>query len=146
MRRISHTDRQIQLGLGFLRIATGLIFAAHGYQKFFTMGIDGVTGFFTGLGVPLPGIAAIVVAVLELVGGLALASGLLTRLIAMPLALDMLGAIVFFHSGFFIPKGVEFVLMLMVASIALALAGPGAFAIDGLLGAARNPSQRKTYG
>jgi len=128
------TQRQMEIGLGILRIATGLVFAAHGYQKFFMMGIDGTTGFFTGLGIPLPGITAILIATLELVGGLAFAAGLFTRLIAIPFALDMAGAIFFFHRGFFVPKGVEFVGMLMAASITLALAGPGAFSIDGMLG------------
>lgn len=69
----SATQRQMEIGLGILRIVTGLVFAAHGYQKWFTMGIDGTTGFFTGLGIPLPGVAAILVATLELVGGLAFA-------------------------------------------------------------------------
>lgn len=127
------TQRQMEIGLGILRIATGLVFAAHGYQKFFTMGIEGTTGFFTGLGIPLPGLTAILIATLELVGGLAFAAGLFTRLVAIPLALDMAGAIFFFHRGFFVPKGVEFVGTLMFAAIALALGGPGAFSIDGIL-------------
>lgn len=136
------TQRQMEIGLGILRIATGLVFAAHGYQKFFTMGIDGTTGFFTSLGIPLPGITAILIATLELAGGLALAAGLLTRLIAIPLALDMAGAIFFFHRGFFVPKGIEFVGILMVSAIALAIGGPGAFSIDGMLGRGSGPRSR----
>ena len=127
------TQRQVEIGLGILRIATGLVFAAHGYQKFFTMGIEGTTGFFTGLGIPLPGITAILIATLELVGGLAFAAGLFTRLLGIGLALDVAGAIFFFHRGFFVPKGVEFVGTLMFAAIALAMGGPGAFSIDGIL-------------
>ncbi len=130
----SATQRQMEIGLGILRIVTGLVFAAHGYQKWFTMGIDGTTGFFTGLGIPLPGVAAILVATLELVGGLAFAAGLFTRPIGILLALDVAGAIFFFHRGFFVPKGVEFVGMLMVASFTLAIGGPGAFSIDRMLG------------
>ena len=128
------SPKQIDMGLAVLRIVTGIVFAMHGYQKFFTMGIEGTTGFFTSLGVPLPGIAAIVVATLELVGGIALALGLFTRLLAIPLAIDMLTAITLFHRGFFVPKGVEFVLTLMAASITLALAGPGAWSLDRMLG------------
>lgn len=124
--------RQIDLGLAVLRVVTGLVFAAHGYQKFFIMGIDGTTGFFTQLGVPLPGIAAILVATLELVGGIAVILGIFTRIIAVPLAIDLATAIVLFHAknGFFVPAGIEFVLTLMAASIALALAGPGSPSID----------------
>jgi putative oxidoreductase len=127
------SPRQAQIALGLVRIAAGVIFFAHGYQKFFAMGIEGTTGFFTQLGVPLPGIAAILVASLELVGGLLLIAGFMTRLIAIPLAIDMSTAILLFHSkhGFFVPMGVEFVTLLLVSAIALAIAGPGAFSIDG---------------
>jgi putative oxidoreductase len=124
----------MEIGLGILRIVTGLVFAAHGYQKFFMMHIEGVTGFFTGLGVPLPGISAILVASLELVGGLAFAAGIFTRPLGLLLALDMAGAIFFFHTGFFVPKGIEFVLMNMVSALALAIGGPGAFSVDGMIG------------
>lgn len=128
---LTATPKQIENGLAVLRIVTGVIFAAHGYQKFFLMGIDGTTGFFTQLGVPLPGIAAVLVATLELGGGLALIAGLFTRFIAVPLAFDMATAIFLFHAknGFFVP-GVEFVLLLMAAAITLALAAPGSLSVD----------------
>ena len=129
------TPKQIDLGLAVLRVVTGLVFAAHGYQKFFIMGIEGTTGFFTQLGVPLPGIAAILVATLELAGGIAVVLGIFTRLIAVPLAIDMASAILFFHAknGFFVPAGIEFVMTLMAASIALALAGPGSPSLDRMM-------------
>jgi len=124
---------QAQIALGLIRIVAGVIFFAHGYQKFFVMGIEGTTGFFTQVGAPLPGISAIAVASLELVGGALLAAGFLTRLVAIPLAIDIATAILLFHSkhGFFVPMGVEFVTLLLVSAIALAIAGPGAFSIDG---------------
>ena len=121
-------------GLAVLRIATGVVFAMHGYQKFFAMGISGVTGFFGGLGVPSPHFFAILVSTVELVGGIALILGIFTRLVAIPLVIDMMTAIVVFHAknGFFVPKGIEFVLMLMTSCIALALAGPGAISADSI--------------
>ena len=126
------SPRQAQIALGLIRIVAGVIFMAHGYQKFFVMGIEGTTGFFTSLGVPLPGIAAIIVSTLELVGGFALLIGFMTRLIAIPLAIDIATAIFLFHgrNGFFVPKGVEFVMLLMTSAIALVIGGPGAFSID----------------
>jgi putative oxidoreductase len=126
------SPRQAQIALGLIRIVAGVIFFAHGYQKFFVMGIDGVTGFFTQVGAPLPGISAIVVASLELVGGILLAAGFMSRLVASPLAIDIATAILLIHSkhGFFVPMGVEFVTLLLVSAIALAIAGPGAFSID----------------
>ena len=102
-------------------------FAAHGYQKLFVFGVSGVQGMFAKMGVPMPMVSAPLVAGLEFFGGLASIFGLLTRLVALGLAIDMLGAILMVHlaSGFFLPAGYEFVLMLMTASLALAFAGPG---------------------
>jgi putative oxidoreductase len=130
---------QAQTAIGILRIVSGVIFMAHGYQKFFSMGIPGVTGFFEQLGIPLAGIMAIVIATLELVGGFALLTGFFARFAAVPLALDMAGAIFFFHAknGFFVPSGVEFVMLLMASAIAIAIAGPGNFSVDGALSPAR---------
>ena len=129
------TPRHQQIGIAALRIVLGIVMAAHGYQKLFTMGIAGIQGGFTKMGVPLPMITAPLVAGLEFFGGLALIVGLLTRLTALGLVIDMLGAISFVHisNGFFAPRGYEFVLALMAASLSVALAGPGAFSIDGLL-------------
>ncbi len=128
------TEKQMEIGFAVLRIATGIVFAAHGYQKVFGMGTSGVTGFFTQLGIPLPGVAAILVSSLEFGGGIALALGILTRFIAVGFVVDMLGAIFFLHwkNGFFLPTGIEFVGMLMVSALALAVGGPGAFSVDRL--------------
>jgi putative oxidoreductase len=130
------TARHMEIGLGLLRIVTGIVFAAHGYQKWFINGIPGTTGFFTSLGIPMPGIMAIAIGTLELGGGIALALGIFTRWITIPLALDMAVAIITVHAknGFFVPQGVEFVTMLMTSAIALSIGGPGAFAVDGMFG------------
>ena len=133
---------QAQTALGILRIVAGVVFIAHGYQKFFTMGISGVTGFFEQTGIPLAGIMAIVISTLELVGGFALLIGFFARFVAIPLALDLAGAIFFVHAknGFFVPMGIEFVTILMVSAVAIAIAGPGKFSVDG--GFARNTDRR----
>jgi putative oxidoreductase len=130
------TPRQAEIGLAILRIVTGIVFAAHGYQKFFLMGINGTTGFFSQLGIPMPGIMAVAIATLELVGGTALAIGLLTRVFAFLLIFDVAGAIFFFHAknGFFVPTGIEFVLTLMVSSVAHALAGARTLSVDSMFG------------
>ncbi|MEO7367695.1 MAG: DoxX family protein [Gemmatimonadaceae bacterium] len=137
------TLKRTDLGLTFLRIVTGVVFAAHGYQKFFTMGIPGVTGFFTQVGAPLPHLSAVLVASIELVGGIALILGLFTRLVAIPLAIDMLMAIVLVHfkNGLTGPMGMELVLVLMSATTALAVAGPGALAIDAIFGGRTVPAR-----
>ena len=140
MRLFAPSDpRTLDAGLAIVRIITGIIFIAHGAQKLFVMGIGGVAGFFTQIGAPMPGISAPLVSALEFFGGIALVVGLLTRLAALGLAFDMLGAILLVHlkAGFFTPDGVEFVLLLLVNALALVVAGPGAWSIDGAIGRRR---------
>lgn len=134
------TDGTLNAGLALLRVITGVIFAMHGGQKLFQMGLEAVTGGFAEMGVPLPGITAPAVALLEFFGGFALILGLLTRVVAALLAIDMIGAMVFVHlaAGFFLPNGYEFVLALFGANGALALAGAGDWSVDHAIWRARH--------
>jgi putative oxidoreductase len=135
MTTLSTPSSRVDTALAVLRVVIGAIFIAHGAQKLFVFGLAGITGGFAQMGVPLPAVTAPVVSVLEFFGGLALLLGLQTRVVAIGLALDMLGAILFVHlkGGFFAPKGIEFPLSLFGCAIALALAGAGYYSLDRVL-------------
>ena len=122
-------------GITVLRVIVGIVFLAHGGQKLFVWGFSNVAGFFGQVGIPLPMLAALVVTLVEFLGGLALLLGLFTRWAAIPLAINMLGAMLTVHlkAGFFLPNGYEFVLTLLAANVALALFGSGEASVDKLL-------------
>ena len=128
-----------EVGLALLRIILGVVFFAHGYLKFFKMGMAGVIGFFTSLGIPAPTVAAWGVTSLEMIGGIGLILGVFTPVFGVLFAIEMAGVIFFAKrgQGFFAPKGYEFELTLLVASLALALSGPGAFSLDKVFGRRR---------
>ena len=126
-----------------LRVAVGIVFLAHGAQKLFVLHFSGVTHLFTQAGIPLPHLSAVVVTLVEFLGGLALVLGLGTRIGALLLAIDMLCAIalVHFKLGFFAPRGFEYPFVLLAANIGLALTGAGALALDNLFGREKNAAQ-----
>ena len=139
------SSRQLNLGLAVFRIAVATIFIRHGAQKLFVFGFAGVTGAFTHMGVPLPGFTGPLIGLLEFFGGLALVIGLLTRLVALGLVFDMLGAIILVKlKGGFSSYELEF--LLLGSSLALALTGAGRFSVDDLLADRREkkPSPQPT--
>ncbi len=131
------------MGLLVLRVVVGAIFAAHGAQKIFEFTIPGTIGSFADMGVPLAEIAAPVVAFLELVGGILLILGFLTRPVGILLTIDMAMALALVHlpAGLWVAEGgYEFVAVLGVAALALALTGAGRYSIDGAALRGRAPA------
>ena len=113
----------------FLRLGAGVIMIAHGAQKLFGIwGGPGLKGFSGYLGSQLgvkPALAwAVLVALVEFVGGILLVLGIMTRLAALLIGIVMLVAIVGVHwgGGFF---SFEFPLMILAACICLLLTGGG---------------------
>ncbi|MCT2273452.1 DoxX family protein [Dietzia cinnamea] len=119
------------------RVGIGVVFVAHGWQKFFTLGLARVGEQFAGYGIPQPEVTAAIVAGVELVAGAALVAGLLTPLAGILLGVDMAGALYFVHAthGPFVPQnGWELVVALGVGALLIAAVGAGRFSIDRVLG------------
>jgi putative oxidoreductase len=119
-------------GLTILRIVVGIVFLVHGYQKLFHMGFHGVAGFFGHAGIPLPMVSAVIVTLVEFVGGIMLVAGIGVRIAAALNAVDMAVAVLFVHlkHGFGAQNGgFEYPLTLLAATLCLALAGGGMFSL-----------------
>jgi len=142
MTNTTRPSASASLGLLVLRVVVGAVFAAHGAQKIFEYTLPGTIGSFAGMGIPLPEIAAPVVAFIELVGGILLIAGFFTRPVGILLAIDMAVALVAVHlpAGLWVGEGgYEFVAVLGVAALALAFTGAGRFSLDAALLRGRVP-------
>ena len=121
-----------EIGKIILRAVLGLTFFIHGLSKF-QGGIANTVGFFDSLGIP--GFMAYVVAVIELIGGIALLLGLGTRIVSLLFALIMIGAIftvklsvTFLGNGQM--AGYELDLILLAASIYFFFAEKSKLSLD----------------
>ena len=119
-------------GLAILRMAVGVVFLMHGWQKF-SWGFQNVADFMGKAGIPFPMASAVVVTLVEFFGGVALVVGLFTRWVSLLIAFEMLVAIFKVHlrGGFFLPAGFEYALTLFAANAALLLSGGGRASLDG---------------
>ena len=126
------SQRQLAYGLLILRIALAAVFIIHGGQKLFQIGPSGTGGMLARMGVPVAGVVGPLLAFVEPLAGVGVLLGLLTRLAGLAIAFDMLCAILIVHirHGFFVPMGIEFVMMNCAAGLALAIVGAGPFSID----------------
>jgi putative oxidoreductase len=135
-------DRLVGVAAPFLllllRVVFGYALLRTGWGKL--NNLDGVTQFFASLGIPAPGLNAVVVASLEFGGGILLLLGLLTRTAAGVLIPVMLVALATAHRGemaqLFSNPGAAVAaapVPFLVAVIALALSGAGPFSLDRLI-------------
>jgi putative oxidoreductase len=128
-----------------IRLVMGPMLAYHGWKK-----LDAGVGKFVATvgryGFPVPEVLARVTIVIELVGGICLALGLLSRLWAGLATFQFLlivakvkwGVGVFGHPG---RSGFELDLLYAVTAAAVLLAGPGLLALDHLLGLETDPNR-----
>jgi len=144
MRKIFSTPDDFTLTI--LRLVLGIVFFAHGAQKmlgwFGGYGFHGTMGFFTAkMGIPAP--FAFLAICAEFFGGLGLIVGLLSRIAAFGITVNMLVAIATVHAanGFFMNwfgnqkgEGFEYHLLAIAMAVTIIIKGAGAFSVDHLLG------------
>src|SRR4029434_3274610 len=137
-----------------IRLLVGAVFVSEAIQKFLFPADLGV-GRFTKIGLPSPEVLAPFVGVVEIVGGLFLLVGLLTRLAALALLVDMLVAIATTKLPILLKDGVwkmaheartDWSMLLDV--LFLLLVGAGAWSLDVLLtkAGARTSTRERRYG
>lgn len=85
-------DSRAPAAVLLVRLLVGAVFLSEGIQKFLFPDALGV-GRFTKIGIPSPAVMAPFVGVVEILFGLLLIVGLLTRLATIPLLIDILVAI-----------------------------------------------------
>ena len=128
--------------LTLLRLFLGVIFFAHGAQKtlgwFGGYGFSGTMGFFTGM-LHIPAPFAFLAICAEFLGSIGLILGLLGRVAAFGITINMLVAVLMVHGqfGFFMNwsgqqkgEGFEYHLLAIVVAVVLMVRGSGAFSVD----------------
>ena len=122
-----------------LRLTAGVIFVAQGYTKLIrpaevAHGRANLEAMIRARGLPRSRQIALIVSGFELLGGIALLAGILTRLAIVPLAAILVVAIIGFkfRSGFL--GGWDWPLSVLAILVAIALLGPGLYSVDAILG------------
>ncbi len=93
------------------RLLLALMFILAGIGKF--TGLEGTAGYIASKGLPMPAVLAFLTALLEVVGGIALAIGFQARIAGLLLALFTLVATFLFHNFWAMPPDQSFVQQLM---------------------------------
>lgn len=121
-------------GATLLRLILGAVYLMHAYLALVVFGFAGMVAYQAKNGVHFPEIATAYLILAHGLGGLCLVLGLFTRWAALANVPAMLGALWFVHlkNGFWAhssPSGYEYVLVLLVVSLAVAMIGGGALAL-----------------
>jgi putative oxidoreductase len=131
-----------------LRLVLGVVFFFHGSQKvlgwFGGYGFSGTMNFFTH-NMGIPAVFAFLAIAAEFLGSLGLILGLLARVAASGIIVNMVMAILMVHraNGIFMNwsgnqkgEGYEYHLLAIAIGLAVVIRGAGAFSVDRLIGQA----------
>jgi len=145
-RRIFGTSNDVLLAI--LRLVLGIVFFAHGAQKM--LGWWGGNGFSATMGYfesqHIPAVFAFLAIAAEFFGGIGLIIGLLGRVAAFGITVNMLVAIATVHwaNGFFMNwtgtqkgEGFEYHLLVIAMAIVIMVRGSGAASIDHAIAGSR---------
>jgi uncharacterized membrane protein YphA (DoxX/SURF4 family) len=120
-----------------IRLMVGAVFLSEGIQKFLFPNARGV-GRFIKIGIPSPELLAPFVGVVEICGGAFILLGLLTRLAAIPLIIDMVVAVsttkipLLLEEGFWeMAHESRTDFAMLIGSLFLLIVGAGSWSIDG---------------
>jgi len=142
LRKLMNTQNEYSVALA--RIAFGVVFFAHGAQKM--LGWFGGSGFsatisgFAKFGMPTA--VALFAIFVEFFGSLSLLLGLLSRVAALAIIIEMIGAVltVHIHNGFFMNwmgnqkgEGFEYHIIAVTLAFLILVQGAGAVSIDHLV-------------
>ena len=128
-----------------LRVLLGVVFFPHGMQKLLGVyggaGFEGTMNMFT-TGLGIPAVFAFLAIMAESLGSLGLLTGLLTRVAAFGITVNMIVAVKMLHwqNGFFMNwlgnqkgEGYEFHILAIAIGIALMIRGGGKWSVDRLI-------------
>ncbi|TKC16398.1 DoxX family protein [Robertmurraya kyonggiensis] len=130
----------VDIGLLLIRLVIGILFIGHGAQKLFGWfggnGLEGTGGWFESVGIKPGYTMALLAGLVEVLGGVLFAVGLLTPIAGIMIAATMVVSIAKVHGGNGVwaqANGYEYNLTLLAVAIGIALIGPGQYALDSLL-------------
>lgn len=135
---------ELDYTLAWLRVVLAIVMFAHGAQKVLGwsggQGYDATLSGFVTMGIPEP--LAIVAIATEFFGAIALAIGLLARVAALGIAIEMIVAVALVHLpyGFFMNwtgaqagEGFEYHILLIAMAAPIVVRGAGALSVDYLV-------------
>lgn len=129
-------EMAVPLSYVLMRVCLGLLLVPHGMGKLFGSDIPHTAQNFVKMGWPVPLFWAWVVGCLEFFGGIMLALGLFTRVVAAMIAVEMavISFLVLWPNWGWVHRGMEYTFMMGVFAFAMALRGGGPYSLDRLFG------------
>jgi putative oxidoreductase len=124
-------------GITVVRVMAGAILIAASYEKFSGGGFEGFAKVAAGLSLPMPETIGVFIPLLEGIGGILLVLGLGARWVAALFVVEFLVTSIVLKTPRQPPFGgwdsMRIDLMLLAASIAIVLVGPGGLALENQL-------------